>query len=58
MIGDRATDIKAGDAASIVTILYDSNNSQKPYLNIHNVTPKYTVTSLLEISEIIQANQI
>ncbi len=54
LLGDRASDIKAGEDAGVKkTILYDPKETQTPYLLDLNVTPDYTVKTLGEAAKII-----
>lgn len=53
MLGDRASDIKAGKLAGMTTILYDPGNSQSQYLKHHSVNPNYLIKNFDEILEII-----
>lgn len=53
MIGDRASDIKAGESAKVKTILFDPDKTQTEYLNFHQVKPDFKTNSLSKISEII-----
>lgn len=53
MLGDRASDVKAGETSGIKTILFDPYNSQKNYLIENNVKPDYTIKRLAEILTII-----
>lgn len=54
IIGDRASDIKAGSLAGIKTVLFDAENSEQDYLLEYNVRPDFTVNKLLEVTEIIK----
>lgn len=53
MVGDRASDVKAGEGAGVKTILFDPNNSQKDYLIENNAHPDYNVKELSDIIPII-----
>ena len=52
-IGDRAMDVKAGFLAGTKTILFDKDNTQGPYLRLHNVLPDFTILNLHEAIKII-----
>lgn len=54
IIGDRASDIKAGKLASVKTILYDPENSEGDYLLKYQVEPDFTVKDLSEAIDFIQ----
>lgn len=56
MIGDRASDIKAGSLTGIKTILFDPENLEQNYLLEYNVKPDFTIKKLPEIIEIIKEN--
>lgn len=56
IIGDRASDIKAGSLAGVRTILLDPEYSEKNYLEEYQVKPDFTVNKLLEVTEIIKEN--
>lgn len=53
MIGDRASDIKAGISAGTKTILFDPKNLQKSYLKEHDVKPDIEINELRQILQII-----
>lgn len=53
MIGDRASDIKAGQSAGVKTILYDPENLQEEYLEVHNIRPDFEIGELWQILQII-----
>src|SRR3989338_10206021 len=53
MIGDRASDIKAGQSYGVKTILYDPLNSQEKFLQRHNINPDFCINKLAEILELI-----
>ena len=53
MIGDRASDIKAGQAYGVKTILYDPLNLQEKFLKKHSVNPDFSINELTEIVELI-----
>lgn len=53
ILGDRATDVKAGKLAGVTTILFDPEGEQGSHLKKHNVKPDYTVKKLEEAVEII-----
>lgn len=53
IVGDRASDVKAGKTAGTKTILFDPGNTQGKYLEELEVSPDHRVQSLLEISKII-----
>jgi len=53
VVGDKASDIKAGKEAGTRAILFDQDRTQNPYLKLHKVSPDHTATSLDEISSII-----
>ena len=48
-VGDRASDIRAGEDAGVTTILFDPLNKQTAYLEEHRVTPKVIVRSSREL---------
>lgn len=54
IIGDRATDIKAGNLAGIKTILLDPNNSEQNYLLEYNAKPDFTIKKLSDVIRIIK----
>lgn len=54
MVGDRASDIKAGFLAGTKTILFDPGNLQVDYLLKEQVTPDYKIKNLKKIIQIIQ----
>lgn len=53
MLGDRASDIKAGSLAGVKTILFDPQDYQQKYLFENKVYPDYQVKSLEEVIPII-----
>lgn len=53
MIGDRASDIKAGYSVGVKTILYDPENLQEEYLKVHNISPDFEIRELWQILQII-----
>ena len=53
MIGDRASDVKAGCDAGVTTILFDPEGSQQEYLKKLMVQPDYTVKHLKEVVNIL-----
>lgn len=53
MVGDRATDIKAGQLAGTQTILYDPKNLQGAYLKKHSIKPDFEVKDLREIMNLV-----
>ena len=53
MIGDRASDIKAGASAGLRTILFDPKHGQGPFLLEHAVTPDFNATRLSQIVSIV-----
>ena len=53
MIGDRASDIKAGSSAGVRTILFDLNGTQHQFLLTHAVTPDFQVSRLDQIVSIV-----
>lgn len=53
ILGDRASDIRAGEDAGVTTILYDPDKTQGHYLLDLNVTPDYTIKTLGEAGKII-----
>lgn len=54
LLGDRASDIKAGKSAGVKkTILYDPQKTQTSHLLDLSVTPDYTIKTLGEAAKII-----
>ena len=53
MIGDRASDVKAGASAGAKTVLFDPENLQHKYLKKHKIKPSFKIGKLEEILEII-----
>ncbi len=53
IIGDRATDIKAGDAAGLTTILFDPDRSQQSFLSLHGVSPHFNLQKLSDLTSIL-----
>lgn len=53
ILGDRASDIKAGKSAGVKTILYDPQNLQKNYLKEHRIKPDFEIKELWQILQII-----
>ena len=53
MVGDRASDIKAGKSAGVKTVLYDPGNLQNEYLKEHQVIPDFEIGELSGILQII-----
>lgn len=53
MVGDRASDVKAGRLAGIKTILYDPKNTQGNFLKLHKIKPDFYMNSLSEIEQVI-----
>ncbi len=53
MLGDRASDIKAGHQAGTKTILFDPLNTQSQHLKKHAVKPDYYTKNLQEVINII-----
>lgn len=53
ILGDRASDIKAGKNARVQTILYDALKPQDKYLLELNIKPDYYINSLSEAIDII-----
>ncbi len=53
IVGDRASDIKAGKLAGVKTILYDIDSDQIPYLEKLRVLPDYKTNQLSEIIDIV-----
>ena len=56
MIGDRASDIKAGSLVGVKTVLFDPENSEQDYLLEYKVRPDFTIKKLSEAVEIIKEN--
>lgn len=54
MVGDRASDIKAGLTIGVRTILFDPLNLQEKYLKEHKVKPDYKINSLPQIVPLIE----
>lgn len=53
MIGDRASDIKAGILAGAKTILFDPNDLQRNYLIEHKIRPDFEINDLRQILQIV-----
>lgn len=53
-IGDRATDVKAGNLVGVQTILFDPNDSEKNYLLEYKVKPDFIIKKLPEVMKIIK----
>lgn len=53
IIGDRATDVKAGSLATIKTILIDPRNSEVNYLLQYNVRADFRIKKLSDALDII-----
>lgn len=53
IIGDRATDVKAGSLSSIKTILIDPRNSEVNYLLEYNVRADFRIKKLSDALDII-----
>ena len=56
IIGDRASDIKAGDLAGVQTILLDPKNSEEFFLELYNVKPDYIIKELSEALKVIKSS--
>ena len=55
IIGDRASDIKAGGLAGVKTILLDPENSENFYLQEYGVKPDFVIKTLSEALNIIKS---
>ncbi|MFN8391619.1 MAG: HAD family hydrolase [Bdellovibrionota bacterium] len=55
IVGDRASDIKAGESAGVRTVLYDPRQAQDLYLSLHRITPDNTITSFSELIPLLAA---
>ncbi len=53
MVGDRASDIKAGDLSGVNTILLDPNGQEKRYLGEYKVEPDFIIKKVDEVLNII-----
>ncbi len=53
MIGDRASDIKAGNLAGVKTILFDPNKQEKKYLEEYRAEPDFIINEINEVLNII-----
>lgn len=53
MVGDRASDVKAGQAAGVTTVLYDPTGGQQSYLAKLAVTPDHTVDDFAKIISLV-----
>lgn len=53
ILGDRASDIKAGELVGCQTILFDAKNTQGKFLKINQVKPDYKVNKFEEVYNII-----
>ena len=53
MLGDRASDVKAGNLAGVKTILFDPQKSQVEYLLETQIIPDYQIKVLEEVIKII-----
>ena len=53
LVGDRATDIKAGNLAGIKTILIDPENLERNYLLQYKVKPDFIIKKIDKILNII-----
>lgn len=53
IVGDRASDVKAGKTAGVKTILFDPENLQKKYLVEHSIKADFTISNLSEILNLI-----
>lgn len=53
MVGDRASDVKAGKLAGTKTILFDPQNLQEEYLKEHKIKPDFEIEELWQILQII-----
>lgn len=53
ILGDRATDVKAGKVVGVTTILFDPEREQASHLKKHGVKPDYTINNLKEAIKII-----
>lgn len=58
LVGDRASDIKAGDLAGVETILFDPKNLQKKYLVENIVKPNIKIKSLPEILSYVESKTL
>lgn len=54
IIGDRASDIKAGSLAGVKTILLDPERAEETYLLEYNVRPDFIIGRLSQVLEIIE----
>ncbi len=53
IVGDRASDIKAGSLVGVKTILVDPKHQEKKYLQQYNVEPKFIIKKIDEVLNII-----
>lgn len=53
MVGDRASDIKAGSLAGVRTVLLDPNGQEKRYLEEYKVEPDFIIKKINEVLNII-----
>jgi D-glycero-D-manno-heptose 1,7-bisphosphate phosphatase len=53
MIGDRASDVKAGIRGGVKTILFDPKREQDDFLFQHEIKPDYEIDELWQILQII-----
>lgn len=53
IIGDRATDVKAGSLAKVKSILLDPDNLERDFLLKYNVEPDFTIKKLADIDKVI-----
>lgn len=53
IVGDRASDIKAGSLIGLKTILIDPENSEVNYLSEYKVSPDFIIKKLSDILDII-----
>jgi D-glycero-D-manno-heptose 1,7-bisphosphate phosphatase len=58
ILGDRATDIKAGAVVGLKTILFDPDNSQQSFLRRHDVAPDFTLRTLVDLPAILSGQYL
>ena len=56
IIGDRATDVKAGSLAGFKTILLDPENSEENYLLEYKVKPDFIIKRMSDVIRVIEEN--
>lgn len=57
ILGDRASDIRAGELAGVQTVLFDPKNTQKQFLELLTVKPNYRINDLKKILNLMNYSE-